>query len=61
MSFESWSSDNSLSSMFELMNDLRRKVPQGECDVVLGLTAQKNTEDDLFGVASYLNGYIFDC
>ena len=57
-SLESWSSDDSLNSMFELLNDLIRKVPQEESDVVLGFTAQRNIQEDLVGVASYLSGYI---
>ena len=57
-SFVFWFSDNSRSSMLGLLNDLRRKVPQGAGDVVLGFTAQPHLDQDLSGAAAYLNGYI---
>jgi len=57
-SFVFWFSDDSRSSLLGLLNDLRRKVPPKESDVVLGFTAQPHLDYDLSGAAAYLNGYI---
>lgn len=57
-SFKSWISDNSQNSTFDLLNDLRRKIPQGECDAVVGFTSQFDLKYDLIGAASYLRAYV---
>jgi tetratricopeptide (TPR) repeat protein len=56
--FKSWTSDNSQNSTLDLLNDLRRKIPQGECDAVVAFTSQLRLKHDLIGVASYLRGYV---
>ena len=57
-SYEPWFSDYTRKSLFGLLNDLRKKVPQKDCDVVLGFTSQQRLEYDLSGIASYLHGYV---
>ena len=57
-SFKPWISDNSQNSTLDLLNDLRKKIPQGECDAVVGFTSQFHLKYDLIGVASYLRAYV---
>jgi len=56
--FDAWLSDNSRETTLELLNDLRKKVTQGDCDIVLGFTSQHRIKHDASGVAAYLHGYI---
>jgi tetratricopeptide (TPR) repeat protein len=56
--FDAWLSDNSRKTTFELLNDLRKKVPKGDGDIVLGFTSQHRVKHDASGVAAYLQGYI---
>jgi tetratricopeptide (TPR) repeat protein len=56
--FEYWSSDCATKSMPGLLNDLRKKVPQGKCDIVLGFTSRYHLRGPLTGVANYFLGYI---
>ena len=44
--------------MFDLMSDLRKKVPLDGHDVVLGFTSQYPLKHDFVGTASYFDGYI---
>jgi len=53
-----WVSDVAQDTMLGLLNDLRKKVPQGDCDIVLGFTSQHGLTHDLSGAATYLHGYI---
>jgi len=55
---EPWFSDGSLSSMYELFSELRKKIGKGDCDAVIGFTSQHLVRYDFFGIASYLHGYI---
>jgi tetratricopeptide (TPR) repeat protein len=56
--FENWTSDNSIHTTFNLLNDLRKKVLHEDCDIVIGVTAQENIKNDIFGIAAYLQGFI---
>jgi tetratricopeptide (TPR) repeat protein len=56
--FENWTSDNSKHTTFDLLNDLRKKVLHEDCDIVIGFTSQENIKNDIFGVATYLHGFI---
>ncbi len=53
--FDAWLSDNSRETTLELLNDLRKKVPQGDGDIVLGFTSQHRFKHDISGVAAYLS------
>ncbi|MGD2295857.1 MAG: tetratricopeptide repeat protein, partial [Candidatus Aminicenantes bacterium] len=57
-SLGTWNSDNTHISMRVLLTDLQRSVPLKDCDIVLGFTDQLHLDHDLYGVASYLYGYI---
>ncbi len=56
--FDNWFSDNSKESTLELLNDLRKKVFKGDCDIVLGFTSQPSLKYDFSGAATYLHDYI---
>lgn len=56
--WEYWYSDNTKGSLDDLMVDFYSKVKRGDCDIVVGYTAQIPDRADLSGVASYRYGYI---
>jgi tetratricopeptide (TPR) repeat protein len=56
--WEYWYSDNTKGSLDDLMVDFYSKVRRGDCDIVVGYTAQIPDRADLSGVASYRYGYI---
>ncbi|MCK4338072.1 MAG: tetratricopeptide repeat protein, partial [Candidatus Aminicenantes bacterium] len=55
---EFWISHNHTDSMYDLLNDLRKKVYPGDCDIVVGITGQPIHRTDFSGLATYLRSYI---
>lgn len=58
--FVFWSSDNRAESMFELLQDLRKKIAHNDCDVVVGLTSQfkQRKQIKFSGIAAYLKSFV---
>lgn len=52
-----WSSDNIKYCLADLFADLSTKVERGDCDIVVGVTAQISGMSEPNGLASYLRGY----
>jgi hypothetical protein len=55
---ETWAPDTSIQSLNDSLNDLRSKVPKGDCDIVAGFISRYKWRSIRFGVASYLTGYM---
>ncbi len=56
--YDLWRSDNTRRNLFELLDDLRRKISKDGHDVVLGVSAQDLAEGQYAGMASYMTGYV---
>lgn len=55
--YENWKSDDSLNRVYDLINDLRKKVLLNDCDIVVGFSGQWTRRDDISGAAIYLRNY----
>jgi tetratricopeptide (TPR) repeat protein len=55
--YENWKSDDSLNRVYDLINDLRKKVLLNDCDIVVGFSGQRTRRDDISGAAIYLRNY----
>lgn len=55
--YENWKSDDSLTRVYDLINDLRKKVLLKDCDIVVGFSGQWTRRDDISGAAIYLRNY----
>lgn len=56
--YGTWRSDNSRHTLFDMLDDLRRKTGKAGCDIVLGITGQSLNEGQYAGMASYMTGYV---
>lgn len=56
--YEKWKSNDSLKRVYDLINDLRKKVPLRKCDIVVGFTGQWTKRGDISGAAIYLHNYV---
>ena len=54
----SWQSADGQRLLLEIFEDMQRKNRKSGCDVVLGISGQKNLDKYYQGAASYLGGYI---
>ncbi len=55
--YEHWKSDDSLNRVYDLINDLRKKVLLKDCDIVIGFSGQWTQRNDISGAAIYLRNY----
>ena len=53
-----WASDDRCQTVFELLNDLRKKVSNLGYDIVVGFTGQRRGSFNLLGGANYLRNYV---
>jgi tetratricopeptide (TPR) repeat protein len=56
--YESWDPEKNPRSALCLLNDLRRKVPRGEAEIVIGIVSADRMNGSQCGFASYAHGYI---
>ena len=56
--YENWYSNCSSDYLFDLLAELRHEVPNGDCDIVLGITSKYPINCSLLGIANYLTSYI---
>ncbi len=56
--WESWRPEKDLDSLQAFLDDLKRKVPSGDADVVLGLLAPYYENDTPAGIADYFSGCV---
>jgi tetratricopeptide (TPR) repeat protein len=56
--WESWQPEKDLDSFQAFLDDLKRKVPPGEADIVVGLIAPFYADDTPAGIADYFNGCV---
>jgi len=55
---EYWKFDRRQEHIEDWLNDLRRKVSPGRCDMVLGVISPRNSRNAPFGIAKYFGGYV---
>ena len=53
-----WATNNGAVSLLDIFKELKSQVASGDCDVVLGFTAQKSYQKPFFGATSYSSGYL---
>lgn len=53
-----WKPERWRRPMVELLGELRRKVPPGRCDIVLGVVTPERTDGGPLGIASYPHAYV---
>ncbi len=53
-----WKPEGCREPLVDLLGEFRRKVPPGECDIVLGVMLPQRTDDISTGIASYPYGYV---
>ena len=56
--YENWYSNCTSDYLFDLLTELRQEVPNGDCDIVLGITSKYPINCSLLGIANYLTSYI---
>lgn len=56
--YENWYSNCSSDYLFDLLTELRYEVPNGDCDIVLGITSKYPVNCSLLGIANYLTSYV---
>jgi hypothetical protein len=56
--YENWYSNCSSDYLFDLLTELRHEVPNGNCDVVLGITSRYPINCSLLGIVNYLTSYV---